>query len=995
MAVISVVDDDFQTLTDGSDYDVSSDSDSELNQMTESQLRDMYSKREVEKFNAVRELEKNLAFPSTSDLVEIVSRGIPGNDVTVTDVRRTDQVLGKNFPIVKGKTTRKKGRPIKVEYVPKHQLSQQTFNSDIMFVNKVPFLVTVSMPLDLTLCTHLTAGKSAKSLDKAFRQQFATMASQGFIVKLVAFDSESAVATVSDTIRELGAQCEQKPHGTHVEVAERKQRLIKERARCVIHSLWFKMSINLVVMLVYYCVSRINMMPTRRHENRMSSREAFLGRKLSARDICLPFGEYVLVHEERQFTNTMEGRAQEAIAVLPLGNLVGSVQFFTIKSHRFVTRAHWTVQPVIPDWVKDNLNALAAPGAVIEPEIVMQRGDVDVEVTDEPIAAEEHEIEPEPNHAVEPLDEPLQLPAATDEPLQIPAATELASVVVPTESHSQPTSDQPSGRNPIRSTRTDWKTRFNVFNISVRNAMIQHPVESDKSIDAELEQILNRECFDPQHQTALSKEQLKDVIPSRVFLKEKFIPSGEFEKLKSRLIAGGHKQDRAEYEDISSPTVSSQSVFMIAALAAAEGRTVATVDITGAYLNADMPDGYEVLMRLDKEITRRVVRIRPTFKKFVTSNGTLIVRLNKALYGCVESAKLWYDNLCATFLSMGFTPNPYDTCVFNRMSNDKQCTACVHVDDIKITCADPMGVEDTVQALTNRYKTITVKRGMIHSYLGMTFDYTVPGKVRITMSKYVNDLLEEYQVTGSAATPASSNLFDIDSESELLSGEQSEAFHPRVAKLLYLVKRVRPDGLTTVAFLSTRIKAPTEQDWTKLSRLLKYINSTRDFGIVLDADMNVCVLVYVDASYGVHADGKSHTGVVISLGRGAVFVRSGKQKIVTKSSTESELVGLSDSVGQTIWTRNFLGPEGQGYKMGPATVYEDNMSTIKLAEKGRSTSERTRHISIRYFFIKDRISAGEIQIEHLSTKDMIADMLTKPLQGELFRAMRKQLLNWE
>ena len=156
-----------------------------------------------------------------------------------------------------------------------------------------------------------------------------------------------------------------------------------------------------------------------------------------------------------------------------------------------------------------------------------------------------------------------------------------------------------------------------------------------------------------------------------------------------------------------------------------------------------------------------------------------------------------------------------------------------------------------------------------------------------------------------------------------------------------------------VAFLSTRINVPTEQDWAKLTRLLKYINSTKDFGIVLDADRDVCVLVYVDASYGVHVDGKSHTGVVISLGRGAVFVRSGKQKIVTKSSTESELVGLSDSVGQTIWTRNFLGPEGQGYKMGPATVYEDNMSTIKLAEKGRSTSERTRHISIRYFFIKD------------------------------------------
>ena len=133
----------------------------------------------------------------------------------------------------------------------------------------------------------------------------------------------------------------------------------------------------------------------------------------------------------------------------------------------------------------------------------MQCCDVDIEVTDEPIAAEEHAIEPEPNQAVEPLDEHLQLPAATEQ----------ASVMEPTEFHSQPTSNQPSGRNTLRSIRTDWKTRFNVFNISVRNAMIQHPVESDKSIDAELEQSLNRECFDPQHQTALSKEQLKNVIP--------------------------------------------------------------------------------------------------------------------------------------------------------------------------------------------------------------------------------------------------------------------------------------------------------------------------------------------------------------------------------------------------------------------------------------------------------------------------------------------------
>jgi hypothetical protein len=122
-------------------------------------------------------------------------------------------------------------------------------------------------------------------------------------------------------------------------------------------------------------------------------------------------------------------------------------------------------------------------------------------------------------------------------------------------------------------------------------------------------------------------------------------------------------------------------------------------------------------------------------------------------------------------------------------------------------------------------------------------------------------------------------------------------------------------------------------------------------------------------------------------------VRSGKQKLVSKSSTEAELIGLSDSLTQGIWTRDFL--IFQGYTMAPATVYQDNMSTIALAEKGRSTSDRTRHISIRYFFVKDRIDSGEVRIEYMPTASMLADVLTKPLQGELFRAMRKQLLNWE
>ena len=102
-------------------------------------------------------------------------------------------------------------------------------------------------------------------------------------------------------------------------------------------------------------------------------------------------------------------------------------------------------------------------------------------------------------------------------------------------------------------------------------------------------------------------------------------------------------------------------------------------------------------------------------------------------------------------------------------------------------------------------------------------------------------------------------------------------------------------------------------------------------------------------------------------------------------------MALSDEASQVLWTRNFL--ELQGYKMKPAKIFQDNMSTVALADKGRSTSERTRHINVRYFFTKDKVESGELVIEYLPTEEMIADILTKPLQGAQFRRLRDQLLN--
>ena len=128
------------------------------------------------------------------------------------------------------------------------------------------------------------------------------------------------------------------------------------------------------------------------------------------------------------------------------------------------------------------------------------------------------------------------------------------------------------------------------------------------------------------------------------------------------------------------------------------------------------------------------------------------------------------------------------------------------------------------------------------------------------------------------------------------------------------------------------------------------------------------------------------------IGKGAVYSTSTKQKINTKSSTEAELVAVDDVIGQVIWTRNFL--EAQGYNVGASTIHQDNQSGIRLETNGkRSSSKRTRHINIRYFFVKDKVDTKEVEIKYCPAGMMIADFLTKPLQGSAFTNFRNLILN--
>ena len=234
---------------------------------------------------------------------------------------------------------------------------------------------------------------------------------------------------------------------------------------------------------------------------------------------------------------------------------------------------------------------------------------------------------------------------------------------------------------------------------------------------------------------------------------------------------------------------------------------------------------------------------------------------------------------------------------------------------------------------------------------------------------------------------------------DLLSERLSEIdrkhfFHRGVAQSLYLATRVRPDILASVIFLTTRVGVASVEDQSKLKRLVRYLMGTSALGLNLGGNDNgeVQLVVYPDASFGVHANGRSHSGICITLGRGAILSKSASQHIVTKSTCESELVTLSDSASLGMYLKNFMHEAGMGDS--PGIFREDNMSTIKMTKNGRSNSDRTKHINIRYFFVKQFLDSGDFTLEHCPTENQIADILTKPLQGELFERLRDLLLGY-
>ena len=321
-----------------------------------------------------------------------------------------------------------------------------------------------------------------------------------------------------------------------------------------------------------------------------------------------------------------------------------------------------------------------------------------------------------------------------------------------------------------------------------------------------------------------------------------------------------------------------------------------------------------------------------------------------------------------------------------------------HVDDLKISHADPKELEVIISKLESEFgkeTPLTVHRGKVHNYLGMTIDFSDTGKVIFSMDDYINKMLGEVPkdlMKGSCTSPAANHLFSVNNSCKKLDSATAILFHHLTAQLLYLGKRTRPDLLLAISFLCTRVQEPDEDDWKKLGRCLRFLRETKNDHLTLEADGNSVISWWIDASYAVHPNMRSHTGATMSMGKGCPISISTKQKINTRSSTEAEIVGVNDAMYLVLWVRHFL--ESQGYNIKDNVVYQNNQSSIKLEQNGKTPSTKnTRHMEIRYFFVTDNIQRNKLSVKYCPTEIMLGDYYTKPQQGSRMRRSRVSILN--
>ena len=530
-------------------------------------------------------------------------------------------------------------------------------------------------------------------------------------------------------------------------------------------------------------------------------------------------------------------------------------------------------------------------------------------------------------------------------------------------------------------------------NIYFDQALKSKPTEAWEALWKEILKGDSKNIWEGELWERLTPEEHKLVLPMMKNYAEKYYPSGEFEKAKVRVLVRGDLQDAIG--ETQGPVCRVESIFILISIAAYRDYEIFKIDITSAYLNTPMNDDVKhKWLMLDKDVASILLSMDPTYwREYLRPDGKILVRLKKIMYGLKEAAHWWNVTLINVFLANGYRQMSKDQCVLMKSEGDKVAYCAITVDDCFFAMSkDEEWIQSSVKMLQEAFNELTMDRGDVINILGMTVTMDrVKKRAVITQKRFVEKLAETYGIKKSAITPATGDLLHEHPESKLLDNQRS--FMSLNASLMYASKRTYPEISYPVVYLSSRYNKATETDYAKAMRVAEYIVGCGDNHHLVLSPKSLQVIARSDASYAEHADGKSHTGGTIGFesDQACWFLWiSTKQPVVALSSCESELIATSTVGCGVEWSRQFV--QELGVVQLTTEIGVDNQCSMHLLTRGTGSFKRAKHIKVRFFWVKDLIDEGEVELKYIPSEELVADMLTKATTGAKFKYLREKLL---
>ena len=922
-----------------------------------------YSKEQIARAQEVRRLHYALLHPSDSVLIKALKYGLLlGTRLTAQDVYIYRLVYGACPCCLAGKT-------ISPSY--KESLSPPALMpGHVVHVDLIPFteICLGGIQYHLLVCDefstylHSIAMKTKSNSDiiLSFTTMISYFKQYGYDIKNIHSDHESALMSATIFLNQQGIQYHTIAPYQHEQKLERYVQTINSRFRSVLSSLKFKLPTKLYAQLFTAVLQFINLMPNSVHPT-LTPAIIFKGSKLDIQtQHPVPFGTYAALHYAQRSSNKYEPHTDNGILLYLADSSTANMIAWIPGRHTIVTINKYTIIKASPSDFGFEPNNNIIPSHI--PDFIPL-----------PSQSQEGATSLPPQEGANPL---AEIPPTASIP--IPTIEDNVTLNDTPDNLLIVSEDVPYLRRSTRNLRFHQPIDATVLKatsgISVQRALQINEKKTITAVMNEVKNMLDYKVGHYVHQFDLTYDQKKNILRSFMFIKQKFFPNGDMDKLKARLVADGSQQGRHLYDFVSSATVSLQVVFLLINVASHYKCMLQTVDIRGAFLNAEFtPADKPIYLKINKDVVPYWILQDPTAKPYVSDKGELLLLLDRFLYGLKQSPLKFQLHLTQTLVTAGYKQSLNDECLFYKLKGTKFSYVSTHSDDLLHCVNCDLFAQAFKNILIQTYKDIEY-HDQASSYIGMSINRssdlsTIYISQRGLTQRIISDFLpDDFPV---AASPASSHLFNHEPEDKPYD---RILFLSIIMAIMYLARLSRPDVLLATAFLATKAQNPTEGHHRAALRIISYLKATITHGIKINCQ-ELRFHLHCDASWASHHDGSSHTGWILKMGESFLGSKSSKQRVGSPSSTDAEIISTVDGLKNLKWLDNLT--VEIGLSLSICHLYQDNLSASKIIMKTTKTKQ-VKHLLCKINLAQQYFADKLYDIIQTPTEDMIADALTKP-----------------